>query len=174
MSSPKAVIELLAKDLNDQGGVFCPNPTADMQLWNAHPKVYLDGVQLANPLLLTRFQPNAIDRIEVIRGPQGAALYGADAVGGVVNFIMRDNFTGSETVLDSGAGPGGSLKSHSASQTLGHAWDSGRAMISLEYYDRDALPSSDRAYRTQRSPSFRMARPSRQTSCSSVAAHEPR
>ena len=31
MSSPKAVIELLAKDLNDQGGVFCPNPKADMR-----------------------------------------------------------------------------------------------------------------------------------------------
>ena len=46
MSSPKAVIELLAKDLNDQGGVFCPNPKAHMQLWNAHPKVYLDVARL--------------------------------------------------------------------------------------------------------------------------------
>jgi len=42
MSSPKSVIELLAKDLNDQGGVFCPNLKADMPLWSAHPKVYLD------------------------------------------------------------------------------------------------------------------------------------
>jgi uncharacterized Zn-finger protein len=37
-----ANIELLAKDLNAQGGVFCPSPKADMQLWNSHPKVYLD------------------------------------------------------------------------------------------------------------------------------------
>ena len=35
-------IELLATDLNNQGGVFCPNPKADMQLWNTHPKVFLD------------------------------------------------------------------------------------------------------------------------------------
>ena len=35
-------IELLAKDLNAQGGVFCPSPQADMKLWNTHPKVYLD------------------------------------------------------------------------------------------------------------------------------------
>ena len=35
-------IELLAKDLNSHGGVFCPNPKADMQLWNTHPKVFLD------------------------------------------------------------------------------------------------------------------------------------
>ncbi len=36
------VVELLAKDLNGHGGVFCPNPKADMALCNSHPKVYLD------------------------------------------------------------------------------------------------------------------------------------
>jgi uncharacterized Zn-finger protein len=35
-------IELLAKDLNAQGGVFCPSPLAAMKIWNSHPKVYLD------------------------------------------------------------------------------------------------------------------------------------
>ena len=40
--SVNAEIELLAKDLNAQGGVFCPSPMADMKLWSAHPKVYLD------------------------------------------------------------------------------------------------------------------------------------
>ena len=35
-------VELLAKDLNPQGGVFCPSPQADMKLWNNHPKVFLD------------------------------------------------------------------------------------------------------------------------------------
>jgi uncharacterized Zn-finger protein len=37
-----AVIELLAADLNPQGGVHCPSPKAAMQVWNTHPKVYLD------------------------------------------------------------------------------------------------------------------------------------
>ena len=36
-----AVVELAAKDLNQQGGVYCPSPNADMQLWNNHPKVYI-------------------------------------------------------------------------------------------------------------------------------------
>ncbi|MFT3718414.1 zinc-finger domain-containing protein [Pseudorhodoferax sp.] len=40
--STTATVELLAKDLNDQGGVFCPTPKAGMQLWNTHPRVYLD------------------------------------------------------------------------------------------------------------------------------------
>jgi len=38
----KAIVNLLANDLNHQGGVFCPSPQAKMQTWNTHPKVYLD------------------------------------------------------------------------------------------------------------------------------------
>lgn len=38
----KSTVELKASDLNDQGGVFCPSPLADMKLWNSHPRVYLD------------------------------------------------------------------------------------------------------------------------------------
>lgn len=53
------------------------------------PKVYIDGVQVANPQLLTRLSPESIERIEVIRGPQGAALYGADAISGVLDITTR-------------------------------------------------------------------------------------
>jgi iron complex outermembrane receptor protein len=53
------------------------------------PKIYLDGIEVANPLLVTQLDPSRIDRIEVIRGPQGAALYGADAISGVVNILTR-------------------------------------------------------------------------------------
>ncbi|MBK6294582.1 MAG: zinc-finger domain-containing protein [Rhodoferax sp.] len=38
----KMKIELLAKDLNREGGVYCPSPLADMKIWNSHPKVFLD------------------------------------------------------------------------------------------------------------------------------------
>ena len=37
-----APIELLAKNLNEWGGIYCPNKLADMKLWNSHPRVYLD------------------------------------------------------------------------------------------------------------------------------------
>ena len=40
MSDAKAVVELLAKDLQGPGVVPCPNPK--MTLWNAHPKVFID------------------------------------------------------------------------------------------------------------------------------------
>ena len=38
----EAVVELVAKDLNTNGGIFCPSPKADMKLWNSHPRIYLD------------------------------------------------------------------------------------------------------------------------------------
>ncbi len=54
-----------------------------------YPKMYVDGIAVANPLLVTQFDPESIERIEVIRGPQGAALYGADAISGVLNIVTR-------------------------------------------------------------------------------------
>ena len=48
MSTPtrkETVIELAARDLNANGGIFCPSPKADMKLWNGHPRVYLDIAQ---------------------------------------------------------------------------------------------------------------------------------
>lgn len=57
------------------------------------PKVYLDGVEVANPLLVTQIDPARVERVEVIRGPQGAALYGADAISGVVNILTRHDGT---------------------------------------------------------------------------------
>ena len=38
----ETVVELLAKDLNGNGGVFCPSPVAGMKLWNGHPRIFLD------------------------------------------------------------------------------------------------------------------------------------
>ena len=55
----------------------------------SHPKMYIDGVEVANPLFVTQLNPDVVDRVEVIRGPQGAALYGSDAISGVINVVTR-------------------------------------------------------------------------------------
>ena len=59
----------------------------------SYPKVYIDGIEVANPLLVTDLNPAVLDHVEVIRGPQGAALYGADAISGVVNIVTRHEGT---------------------------------------------------------------------------------
>jgi len=63
MSHP---VELLAKDLNGHGGVFCPSHKADMKLWNSHPKVYLDVAstgQAKCPYCGTEFQLKAGEHV---------------------------------------------------------------------------------------------------------------
>jgi hypothetical protein len=42
-------VELMATDLNPQGRVFCPNPKADLKLWNSHHKGYFDMVKTGYP-----------------------------------------------------------------------------------------------------------------------------
>jgi uncharacterized Zn-finger protein len=38
----ETVVELSARDLNGNGGIFCPSPVAGMKLWNSHPRIFLD------------------------------------------------------------------------------------------------------------------------------------
>ncbi len=86
---------------------------------------------------------SAVDRVEVL--PDGAsALYGSDAVGGVVNFVLRKRFDGADTTLHYGMGDG--FHEYQASQTIGKAWEGGSAMLSYEYYSRTHLAASKRDY----------------------------
>jgi iron complex outermembrane recepter protein len=77
----------------------------------SYPKIYIDGIEVANPLLIRQFDPSTIERLEVIRGPQGSALYGADANSGVINIVTRHDGvgpTGHRLELESTAGMSGS------------------------------------------------------------------
>jgi iron complex outermembrane receptor protein len=90
----------------------------------SYPKVYIDGIEVANPLLISSFAPDAIERIEVIRGPQGSALYGTDAISGVVNIVTRSEGTGPDgehAVVQSSAGLMQSDFSHNGVLAQNHA-----------------------------------------------------
>ena len=72
-------------------------------------KTYIDGIEVASPSLVTLLDPRSIERIEVIRGPQGAALYGSDAINGVIQVITRKGSMGAspkiQAVASAAAGP---------------------------------------------------------------------
>jgi iron complex outermembrane receptor protein len=87
---------------------------------------------------------SAVDHIEVL--PDGAsALYGSDAVAGVVNIIMRDDFDGAETRARYGTAIGGRREAL-VSQLLGTHWSSGHAMLAYQYSDTTPLGAADRPY----------------------------
>lgn len=87
----------------------------------------------------------AIERVDVLLDG-ASALYGSDAVGGVVNVILRRDFDGAETRARGGVARGGTAEERSLAQTFGWRWDDGGLLVSGEYYRRKSLGRSDRAY----------------------------
>ena len=86
----------------------------------------------------------AVQRIDVLLDG-ASALYGSDAVGGVVNIILRRDFEGQESRFRIGAAQGGA-ESVIAAHTFGRRWSSGSALLSYEYEHQGALGSGDRLY----------------------------
>lgn len=88
---------------------------------------------------------SAIARVEILTDG-ASALYGSDAVGGVVNFILRKDFEGAETRLRYGRVTDGDTDEYRFSQTFGTNWNNGHILATYEYYRRDALRLSDRDF----------------------------
>jgi outer membrane receptor protein involved in Fe transport len=94
---------------------------------------------------ISMIPPSAIERIEVL--PDGAsAIYGSDAVAGVVNFILRKDFEGVESRASYGAVTAGGLHQWDVSQTAGHHWADGSVLFSYDYFDQTPLSAADRSY----------------------------
>ncbi|HZZ33103.1 MAG TPA: TonB-dependent receptor [Phenylobacterium sp.] len=89
----------------------------------------------------------AVERVEVLLDG-ASAIYGSDAVGGVVNIILRKDFQGAETRLETGVATAGQPSEFQASQTLGRRWTGGGVLFSYEYQQRGALPGDARDFTT--------------------------
>ncbi|MBB5987628.1 TonB-dependent receptor plug domain-containing protein [Sphingobium lignivorans] len=91
----------------------------------------------------------AIDRVEIISGG-ASSTYGADAVGGVVNFIMKKNFQGLELDAQTAITQRGDNFEYQVSGIMGANFDDGRGNISLSFSmneRQDARQSNRRWYR---------------------------
>lgn len=87
----------------------------------------------------------AVDRVEVLLDG-ASAVYGADAVGGVVNIILRRDFDGAESQLLAGIGTAGEPAQGRIAHTFGRRWGDGGIVVSYELQRRDALRTKDRSY----------------------------
>jgi len=83
-------------------------------------KTYIDGVEAADPAYAA-VDPNSIDHVEVIRGPEASTIYGSDASGGVMQIFTKHgeravgdhptlNASVSEGVVQDPAQPGAAIE----------------------------------------------------------------
>jgi iron complex outermembrane recepter protein len=86
-----------------------------------------------------------IERTEVVTGGS-SAVYGSDAITGVVNFIMKDDFEGVKIGGQYGFDSSTSTPTFSTDLTIGgnFAEGKGNAVVSLNYYKREGFTRSER------------------------------
>jgi iron complex outermembrane recepter protein len=84
----------------------------------------------------------AVERIEVL-SDSASAVYGADAVGGVLNIILKDEVEHPDVTLYYGAARSGGAERR-ASLSLGGDATRVRGLVTLDVFDRDYLHGQDR------------------------------
>jgi len=90
----------------------------------------------------------AVDRVEVLKDG-ASAIYGTDAIGGVINFILRKDYTGFEAsaFVDATEAGGGNIVRASLLGGLGNlAADGYNLMVSLTHDQQKKLSGGDRAF----------------------------
>ena len=86
-----------------------------------------------------------LQQVEILRDGAGPT-YGADAVAGVVNFILRENFNGAEVGGFYGISEQGDAAQHRVNGVIGSSNDRGSVLIGLEYGHRDKLQQRERDF----------------------------
>jgi len=107
-----------------------------------HVKVLLDGIDVADPSTpsgaadISKFLASDIAQVEVLRGPQGA-LYGSDAIGGVINIITK---AGEGPAQLSGSVEGGSFKTFNQAASLAGSYGAFHYAVTVQHFHSGATP----------------------------------
>jgi len=103
---------------------------------------------LSQAVNVNQLPTQGVDRIEVLRDG-ASSIYGSDAVGGVINYIMRREFDGVEVSLQQGGtehGGGGNTQLALTFGSTSFADGRGRFIGSLEALTRDSIALTDRDF----------------------------
>ncbi|MBC9032045.1 TonB-dependent receptor [Sphingomonas sp. JC676] len=108
---------------------------------------HVAGVPGSAAVDINTIPSDLVERIEVLTGG-ASAIYGADGVTGVVNFIMKHNFEGISASGQAGISQYGDAGQRMVSVTAGKNFAGGRGNIAVayEYGAEDRLRTRDRDY----------------------------
>ncbi|WP_085299738.1 TonB-dependent receptor [Cognaticolwellia mytili] len=86
---------------------------------------------------------NLIKRVEVLKDG-ASAIYGADAIAGVVNIITKDDFSGAQLTIKTGASDKGDAENQEVNLTLGGNFDRGNIVVNANYVNTGNALQSER------------------------------
>ncbi len=138
------------------GGTLGVNELNLRDLGTNRTLVLQDGKRIVNSSISANFVapdvntvPNAlVSRVDIATGG-ASAVYGSDALGGVVNFVIDHNFTGIKGSLEGGETTYGDNGQYEASLTAGTAFGSGsrgHIEVSAEIAHNDGVPHTNRPW----------------------------
>jgi len=151
-------------DVATDGGFQSQQPfaaAATTSLYGLGPRatlILIDGRRVANYGLasadlggltdLNGIPLTMVDRIEVMRGG-ASAIYGADAMAGVINIILKKEQHGGEVTARYGLSERGDAEQRRLSLSYGEATKrGGNFFLGADYFHRDALQGDARDWRT--------------------------
>ena len=141
----------------DYGNTFTPSANAISLrgLGPNHTLVLLNGRRMADfPIAyegtvnftnLANIPSSVVERIEILSGG-ASAVYGSDAIAGVVNIILKKQAEGYDINLKAGGTSRGGGGDKRLQFTGGHTFDKLNALFSIELLERDPLWSRDRDF----------------------------
>ncbi|WP_241988128.1 TonB-dependent receptor plug domain-containing protein [Dokdonella fugitiva] len=88
---------------------------------------------------------NMVERIEVLTDG-ASSVYGSDAIAGVVNFILRNDYQGAEFTVDYGISDHDDGTSKGYSFTFGQSSEKGSIMAGINYKKIDGVESGHRKF----------------------------
>jgi len=106
------------------------------------------GANASNSVDLNTIPSQLIERVEIITGG-ASAVYGADAVTGVVNIILKKRFEGLEVSGRSLVSDRGDGREHEVSATYGRRFAGASLMASLGWAKRDEIGKGARDFSSQ-------------------------
>jgi iron complex outermembrane recepter protein len=114
---------------------------ATLVLLNGHP--IAPSGSAASFVDLLNIPLSAVERVEVLLDG-ASAIYGSDAVGGVINIHTLEEYTLPETFAAIGSVTSGRQEEHRLSQKAGAGWDGGNLLVVGEVMHRGALAADER------------------------------
>ncbi|CAM3092535.1 TonB-dependent receptor [Pseudoalteromonas atlantica] len=103
------------------------------------------GTGAASTVDLNTIPVSMIKSVEVLKDG-ASAVYGTDAVAGVVNIILKDDFEGLDMNANTAITGEGDATENSVDFTVGTSFDKGNIVIGMQYTDRGKASQADRSF----------------------------